>query len=732
LLKAETTLAPPATSRYWRPFAKVPSLWENETPIREELFGVERLQQHARSLALAQKVAGKPTRGLPLSGRLADNGKVLLAAYRTIVAATREGRPITPAAEWLIDNYHLVEKRLRQIGADLPPGYYRQLPKLISGPFAGYPRVLGIAWAYVAHSDSSFDVETLVVFVNAYQEVQPLTIGELWAVSITLQIVLIENLRRLAQEITEGRAARSEADGFADRLLGIGGRAPEAAASVFAGRPEGPLRDAFAVQLVHRLRDQDPKFTPALAWLDERLARQGLNGDAAVREVHRRQGAANVTVRNIVTSLRVIAEVDWKEVFERFCLVDAELAKAGRFLEMGFSTRTLYRSAVEQLARGSRHDEIDIARRAVAAAATSHPSLPPVEQARRADPGYHLLAGGRHEFEAALGFAKVRVWPLRVTAIANFDAYALSIFAISLLLIAGAVYAMAASGVGAVRLGVLALLGALCATDVAVAFVNRIVTLFVRALPLPGLALLDGVPAALRTMVVMPTMLSGEQEIAELVERLEIHHLSSPKGDLHFALLSDWADADAESVNGDAALLAFARESVARLNARYESAPAGPRFLLLHRRRVFCQVARIEPLAAWRDGHHLSAAARRRGAARRRQICPDPRLRHPPAARRCAPIDRQDRASAQPAALRRRARNCRRRLWRAATPRYAVIARRRRGLVVSARVLQLQRHRSLRLGRLRRLSGHVWRRVLRRQGDLRHRCVRDRARGARG
>ena len=160
--------------------------------------------------------------------------RVLLSAYRSIVKAIDDGREITPAAEWLVDNYHLVEKQIRQISTDLPPGYYRQLPKLVTGPFAGYPRVFGMAWAFVAHTDSSFDSDILVSYVEAYQEVQPLTIGELWAVSITLQIVLIENLRRLAQQITRSRDARHEADRLADRLLGVGGRTPEPASAVFA------------------------------------------------------------------------------------------------------------------------------------------------------------------------------------------------------------------------------------------------------------------------------------------------------------------------------------------------------------------------------------------------------------------------------------------------------------------------------------------------------------------
>jgi cyclic beta-1,2-glucan synthetase len=585
---ASTAESIPARRR-WLGFSSKPSPWDGEAPIREELFSAERLESHARSLAAAQKVSAKTSRGLPLSSRLADNGLVLLSAYRSIVAALDEGRTITPASEWLIDNYHLVEKQLRQIRTDLPPGYYRQLPKLITGPFAGYPRVFGLAWAFVAHTDSGFNSDMFVAYIDAYQEVQPLTIGELWAVSITLRIVLIENLRRLAREITVGRVARLEADVLADRLLGAGGRAPEAASIVFAGRPSGELPDAFAVQLVHRLRDQDPKFTPALGWLDERLAKQGTTSDSAVRDVHRNQGAANVTVRNIVTSLRVITEVDWKELFERSCLVDGALANGDAFARMDFATRNLYRGAVEELARGSSHDELNVARRAAEAAAGPHAPLPPSEQSRRGDAGYYLLAGGRPEFEASIGFRRPWMWPARGTATMNFSLYAASIVGTSLVLLAVGILGMAEMDVGALELPLLALLASISASDVAVAVVNRMVPLFVPALALPALALREGVPKTLRTLVAVPTLLTARAEIAEMVERLEIHHLASPDGDLHFALVSDWTDADVESAEGDAALLEFAREGIAGLNQRHGPGPTGPRFFLLHRRRVWSE-----------------------------------------------------------------------------------------------------------------------------------------------
>ena len=365
-----------------------------------------------------------PSRGHPLARRLADNGAVLLHAYRVIAGAVDERRAITPAADWLVDNYYLVERQIREIRASLPPGYYRQLPKLADGPFAGYPRVFGLAWAFVAHTDSHYDTEMLCRFVRAYQDVQPLTIGELWAVGITLRIVLVENLRRLADLIMNSSTARQQADGVADRLLGAGDRVAEPASVVLAELQDASAGDAFAVQLVHRLRDQDPRVTPALTWLDHRLAAQGTTADAVVHDEHQAQGSAAVTVRNIITSMRLISDADWPDLFERVSLVDEVLAAGSAFRDMDFPTRNLYRSAIEELARGSNRTELDVARRAIQAAEPAAPADPDVEQVRHADPGYHLLADGRRAFETAIGFRlPLSAWPGRLSRAVGIRGY---------------------------------------------------------------------------------------------------------------------------------------------------------------------------------------------------------------------------------------------------------------------------------------------------------------------
>ncbi len=570
--------------------------WSSVELIREELFSIERLEQHAASLANAQSVERNPLKRRSLSGRLRENETVLLRSYRAIAGAADDGRAITPAAEWLIDNYHLVEEKIRQIRVDLPPRFYRQLPTLAEGPLAGYPRVLGLAWAYVAHGDSRFEPDTLRRFVRAYQQVSPLTIGELWAIAITLHIVLVENLRRAAERIVGSRVARRDADRVADRLLGLDDREAEPDALQRHCEQYPDLSDAFVVQLVKRLRDRDPRVTPALSWLDRRLAAQGLSSDDLVRDEHQRQGASNITVRNIITSMRLISEVNWPDLFEDISLVDEVLRGGSEFAAMDFATRTLYRQAIEELARGSGQSEIDVARAAIAAA-LGHPPVADAGQAadvRGNDPGYHLLAAGRAKFELSLGYRPaLRNALRRLNAAVGPRGYIGCILVVAASALAGALQLVPGADGRLAPLWLLGLLGLVPALDLAVALVNRAVVRVIGPTLLPGLALREGIPGPLRTMVAIPAMLTSAAAIERLIERLEVHFMACTQGEIYFALLMDWTDAATEQVPGETLLLDCASAGIARLNRLYEPGMAGPRFHLLHRRRVWSAGERI-------------------------------------------------------------------------------------------------------------------------------------------
>ena len=561
-----------------------------EKPIRAELFSIERLEQHGESLAAAQRIAPKRTTDQRLATRLRNNDDALRAAYHAIAATIREEQTVTPAADWLVDNFHVVDEQVREIRNDLPPGFYRQLPKLAAGPLKGYPRVFGLAWAFVAHTDSRFDPEMLRRFILAYQRVQPLTIGELWAVAITLRVVLVENLRRLADGFVSSRAAREAADALADRLIGVGSLEAEPSEIVLRCVDRMHLPTAFAAQLVLRLRDQDEKVMPALHWLNQRLAAQGTTADDTVREEHQQQGAMNVTVRNVITSMRLMSAIDWRELFESVSLVDARLRAESNFAAMDFSTRDLYRRAIEELARGSAHPEIEVVRRALVAAKRTCARAISADEtisAREQDPGYHLIGKGRRAFERELKFhVPMTAWLGRVNAIVGISGYIGTIAIISAI-IAALTLSLVTVPAGNWAFCVFALLAIIPSLDAAIAVVNTDVTNRYGAIILPSLELSDGVPANLRTMIVVPTLLTSRITIMEQVERLEVHQLANADADLCFALLSDWTDAATETVPGDGELLEIATEAIAELNRRYGAAPGGDRFLLLHRRRLW-------------------------------------------------------------------------------------------------------------------------------------------------
>src|SRR5437899_6902216 len=554
-----------------------------ENPIRAELFGIERLEQHAASLAAAQGVTSG--RGRRLLSRVEDNGRVLRESYRVIANAIREERVITPAAEWLVDNFHVVDEQLREIRDELAPGFYRELPKLAEGPLAGYPRVYGIAWAFVAHTDSRLDPESLRRFVHAYQRVQPLTMGELWAVAITLRIVLVENLRRLAESIVRGRAARQEADALADELLGIGDGPVASTVKGLARFEGGALVTAFAVQLVQRLREQDRAVTPALRWLDERLEAQGTTSEDIVRVEHQRQAAMNVTVRNVIMSMSLMSALDWAQFFETVSLVDGVLQAGANYGAMDFATRDAYRQAVEELGRGSGRPELEVARETMAHTHRADGA----DDDRRADAGFYLIGNGRLSFESTLGYRAPRIRRLlRTYVAAATPGYLGPIAVLSGFMFPLPLLAAGASGVGPVSLLVLALLAVVPASDLAIALLNRSVTALVTPAVLSRLELRDGVPPHLRTMVVVPMLVTDGAEVKEQIERLEVHYLANPNGDLRFAILTDWLDAPTERMPDDDETLGAAREGIARLNRRHGAAPDGSeRFLLFHRRRLW-------------------------------------------------------------------------------------------------------------------------------------------------
>lgn len=552
-----------------------------DPPIRAELFGIQRFEEHGISLAQAQVIEtdAQSRRHAPFFPRAEENLAALRKAYDYVALTSLSGHYATPAAEWLLDNFPLIEAQLQQIREGVPHRYYASLPKLALSPLQGLPRVYGIAWAYVAHSDSVLNPEIFTAFLNAYQSCSELRLSELWALPTTLRVVLLENLRRMADDIARGKVAREVAHTVWDSEKTLDNADLDA---IYALMKQRGLQRSYLTQLWQRMPMELVSDSPALVlWTEQHCP----DGHTLMLESQSAQVASNLTVGNIITTLRLIGQVDWVDLIEPVSRSLQVLGQLPSFCRESELTRQQITHAMEQLARDSQKTEHETAQAVVAAARAAPASLDANAAERTA--GFYLIGGGRAQLEAALGL------PARRTARRiNWRKWRLALY-IGVITLATLLIVMLAARHGDWRqwqtLVALFLL-AWPASEAASAFVHRLIAESMKVKPLPRLNFAGGIPPEHRVLVVIPTLLTSERSTRELVRQLEFHWLANRENQAQFALLTDWVDAPGSALPGDAGLLHDAEAQLAALNARYP-APAGapPRFLLIHRPRSWCE-----------------------------------------------------------------------------------------------------------------------------------------------
>ncbi len=568
-----------------------PTAGASEDGAQDEIYSIERLEAHAADVAREHGEPALDVRARPLLASFQATRKAIESAYAALAHKAQKRSDATPAEEWLLDNSHVIDDQLHEIEEDLPSGYLMKLPRLASGARAGYPRVYALALDLIGHTDGRIDREMLVRYVTAYQSLRPLTIGELWAVPIMLRLGLAESVRRLAdQELATGED-RALADTWVARMLkGAGPRRSTDVAVAMAelAVSDDVLKPAFVVQLMRRLREHDAVVTSAIHWIQERCAEIRVSPEELTRLEHLRQASAQVSIGNAITSMRVIAALDWGKFFEQTSEVEHVLHEdpAGAYDATDAASRDRYRHAVEDLAARSAHSELAVARMAIERAAAAKAGAPVLT--RTSHVGYYLVDRGRRELERAVGYRIPVVAWLRRTLTEHATAAYLGALGLGTAAFV-ALLLTVARDVDHRSLPTLVILGFLllnpCA-EVAITWVNWIVTATLPPRILTKLAFEAGIPADCRTLVVVPALIGRESDVRELLEELEVRSLANPGQNLHFALLTDFPDADVEERPGEAELLDMARRGIATLNERQE-AGRRDRYVLLHRRRLF-------------------------------------------------------------------------------------------------------------------------------------------------
>ena len=556
-----------------------------DSPLHGAVFTIEQLELHARAVA-ATHVLDQRRGDDQLLRRLGDSERVIDRCHLLLSRAHAAGRRMAPAAEWLLDNRWVIEEQISLAREHFPRGYSRGLPRLKSGKSAGLPRIYDIILEFIAHVDGRVDEEALARYTAAYQSVTPLTLGELWSVDIMLRLALVENLRRVTVSMSWQQEHRDRAIAWAQRIGAISDSQDSAfLALADMVREDPPLSTAFVSQFTQALEGRGATTTLVLAWLEQRLADRGQTIEGSVQAESHGQAAAHASMANTISSLRFVSANEWYEFVETHSTTEKILRDepAGVYDRMDFATRDEYRHVVEAMAQRFHVDENEVARTAVALAATSWAAQ---NDDVAAHVGYLLVDDGKRHLERALrGLQAARLFPRPLLRKLKLAAYPRSGH--------GALGLRRPVSGHAISGGLPDSPGPfwrsarpLAASQFALAIVNWLASVLGRPRALPRMDFEHGIPDDCRTMVVVPTILTDPGHIDSMMEGLERRYLANRDPNLWFALLTDFSDADQEHVDGDDTLLALATAGIEELITKYGNGAHG-RFFLFQRPRLY-------------------------------------------------------------------------------------------------------------------------------------------------
>ncbi|MBW9087281.1 protein ndvB [Rhizobium wenxiniae] len=511
-----------------------------------------------------------------------DNEKEILRVYRAAALDVDAGASITPAAEWLLDNYYIVEEAIQEVRRDFPKKFFKQLPtRVIEGQ--KMPRVLALAWLYVAHTHSGVNRETLAAMVEGFQENEPLEIGELWALPSFIRFVLIENLRRIATRVDRSRNMRKRANDVADEIIRLNDETESA--KVLAGVADLARDNTFAAQFLYRMRNASQSTTFATQWIEERLAEAGTDVETVTQSEQSRLSSGNVTMGNIIKSLRLIIDTEWSVWFEDVSQIDKLFREHTDYEALDFGSRNAYRNRIEKLARLSKRSEAEVTQAAIKLSQDAAEKDPDV---RETNVGAFIVGRHRKELEAAVGYnPPILQRAVRAYRKLNWLAIAAPVILLTVLALVITGHFLVQAAIPLIVVFFLLLMFALPASEGATGLFNTVVTYFVKPARLVGYEFKEGIPEEAKTLVVVPCLITDRDTVDELVRNLEVHYLANPQGEIYFSLLSDWRDSKLEQTEADLEILDYAKREIASLNARYKDEVPSDRFFLLHRRRLF-------------------------------------------------------------------------------------------------------------------------------------------------
>lgn len=562
--------------------------------MHEAFLSGDKLEDHAVKTALDHNVSNQgKSRSWPIP-RMNDNFEYILSVYVDLNEEIQKKHAIPESAEWLLDNFYIIEEQVKGLRRDLKKKDVRSLPVLNKGSFKGYSRIFALAIELVGHTNGQIDEKNLADYLKAYQTHHILLDREIWALPGVIRLALIENIRHLSEDIKQTQAQWLRADEVFDQWLE--GEDQDRFMKSLRERliKMDDVDSSFVEHLFYRLRRSSHSYVEVLKIMDENLIQLGTTTQDITQKEHNAQSMNTVLMGNCITSLRYFSSMDWTELFESVSYVDQILRKDpdGTYPLMDLQTRNYYRSEIEMMAMRQGVSELFIAREAIKLASQASRNINGNKDTallKTTHVGYYLIGKGVEELH--LVQAKKKKVHLEIMDFLTRKAgvlYLGTMIVITLgFVIAASIYAYHASESSKILLAMVAGFAVLIpASEIGLAAINRIVTKTVKPYVFPKLELLKGIPLDLSTIVAIPTLLSDKKRVKQLLNNLERHYLSNRETNLFFVLIGAYGDWDEENKISDPGIIKKTLEGIQKLNQLY-SKDGVDIFYFFHRDRQF-------------------------------------------------------------------------------------------------------------------------------------------------
>ena len=505
--------------------------------IKGAILDKNQLKDYLEKIASDHILNEKSDRDTYPIPRLKENFFVIKEIYKLLNEQIKQGIPIHPAGEWILDNLYVIEEIVKNIIKELTLKKYTDFLGLANGRFKGFARVYVLATEMVAFTDGKINSENLEYMLQAYQTKKTLSMNEIWNIGLFIQIALIENIREICETIYMSQMQKSRVEEILGKYFGEEKKKIRPILVQFVHFGDGE-KNALIEYMSYRLKKMGSKAYAYLNILEEEVAKTGSDIYEVVKKEHFDIAVKKVSVGNCISTLKAITRINFLEIFEKINRVEDILKKdpAKQYEKMDSTTKSYYRNAIQEISKKTKISEIYIAKKCLELSLQA--SEKPEANEKSMHIGFYLISDGKETLLNSLLEKKITLKSNEEKSKIYIETvWGISIL-LTLILCINFYYMLNIENWTRVLLSIItAIVAILPIENIVSKIIQYVLSKVVKPKLIPKIDFQNGIPKDCSTMVVIPTIVKSKEKVKELMRKLEVYYIANKSSNLYFTCL---------------------------------------------------------------------------------------------------------------------------------------------------------------------------------------------------